>query len=165
MSNWQVLTIDVHYVHADGNTGEHSSIADTQQTQSVSTAMAQLIFSPAVWAVEFGADGAQVRLTSVDREGVSGAFLVRATVAGVERHLVYSRRRGAQFTAQLPTGPIIFTTDQMFTASPQVFFTVCSALDRGFEAELPDGWRWVKAAAGTASVPVVEEELQHLRAG
>ena len=63
MSNWQVLTIDVHYVHADGNTGEHSSIADTQQTQSVSTAMAQLIFSPAVWAVEFGADGAQVRLT------------------------------------------------------------------------------------------------------
>ena len=150
MSNWQLLSIDVHYQQPDGSVGRHSSTAEEQQTQSVSTAMAQLIFSPAVWAVEFGADSARVRLTSVDSEGVSGAFLVRATVAEVERYLVYSRQRSAEFTAQLPIGPIFFSNDQMFTASSQVFFAVCSALDRGFNAELPNGWRWVPAAIAAA---------------
>lgn len=164
MSNWQLLNIDVHYQHADGSVGLHSSAVEEQQTKSVSTAMAQLIFSPAVWAVEFTADTANVRLTSIDNEGVSGAFLVRATVSDVERHLVYSRRRGAPFTAKLPIGAIYFTNDQMFTASPQVFFTVCSTLDRGFAAELPDGWRWVSPATAPAAA---REPRQHadLRTG
>ena len=60
------------------------------------------------------------------------------------------RQRSAEFTAQLPIGPIFFSNDQMFTASSQVFFAVCSALDRGFNAELPNGWRWVPAATAAA---------------
>lgn len=161
MSHWQLLTSRVHYLHADGTRGEHVSTSDSQRTQSVSKTMAQLVFSPAVWAVELLADGTRVQLTSVG-DAVSGAFLVRASVAEDERYLVYSRRRGAEFTAQLPTGRLIFTADQMFTASPQVFFTICSTLDQGFDAVLGDGLRW-KSTSGPEPIAAEAADLERLQ--